>query len=101
MVELRLVLGEDLQPKLRHPPVPYHPETHLFLGVEQFEQHARKTVEGVRRQAARGANALRQRVERPVQERVAVDEIDSHSPDYTGGGGSAKRSLTSLQAVSG
>src|SRR5215218_4053957 len=82
---LRLVLGEDLQPELRHPAVPYDPETYFFLGVEQLEQHARKAIEGVCRKAAGRAYALRQRVERPVQEGVAVDKINSHYPDYTGG----------------
>src|SRR5215211_5668758 len=64
---LRLVLGEDLQPELGHPPVPYDPETYFFVRVEQLEQHARKAIEGVRRKGARRAYALRQCVKRPVQ----------------------------------
>ncbi len=84
---LRLVFGEDFEPELRHPAIPHDAYAHLFFGVEELEDHAREAVEGVGRQTAGGGYALRQRVERPVEERVAVDQVDTHSPDYTEGAG--------------
>jgi hypothetical protein len=84
---LRLVFGKDFQAELRHPTVPHHPYTYFFFGVEELEDHARETVERVGRQTAGGGYTLRQGVERPVEKRVAVDQVNTHSPDYTEGTG--------------
>ncbi len=52
--------------------------------VEELQDHARETVQGVGRQTATGGDALRQRVERPVEQGETVDEVDTHKDDYTG-----------------
>src|SRR5215216_7564792 len=76
---MSLVLGEYLQPERRQPGVPHHPDADLLLRVEEFEHHAREAVEGIGGQPAGRRYALRQRVERSVEQRVSIDEVDAHS----------------------
>src|SRR5215210_2887623 len=76
---MRLVLRVDLHPECRFPTVPNDPDPDLVVLAEELEHHAGEAVEGVGGQPARRRDALRQRVERPVEQGVTIDEVDTHS----------------------